>query len=115
MSDTESASRVVRGACHHDCPDTCGWQVTVEGSGLSEQAVQLRGDPAHPYSKGELCPKVNRFLDRVYSPDRVLHPLRAGARARPEQITGRSVTETPAASKTSPPHGPEALMPYVSR
>ena len=38
--------------------------------------MQLRGNPDHPYSKGELCPKVNRFLDRVYSPDRILHPLR---------------------------------------
>ena len=38
-------------------------------------AVKLRGNPAHPYSKGELCPKVNRFLDRVYSPDRILTPL----------------------------------------
>jgi anaerobic selenocysteine-containing dehydrogenase len=64
--------RVVRGTCHHDCPDSCGWQVTVDGG----VAVKLRGNPEHPYSQGELCPKVNRFLDRVYSPDRLLHPLR---------------------------------------
>lgn len=38
-------------------------------------AVKLRGNPEHPFSRGELCPKVNRFLDRVYSPDRVLGPL----------------------------------------
>jgi anaerobic selenocysteine-containing dehydrogenase len=44
-------------------------------------AVKLRGNPEHPYSRGELCPKVNRFLDRVYSPDRLLQPLiRAGAK-----------------------------------
>ena len=34
------------------------------------------GRADHPFSQGELCPKVNRFLDRVYSPDRLLHPLR---------------------------------------
>ena len=62
----------VHGICHHDCPDSCGWTVTVEDG----VATKLRGDPKHPYSAGELCPKVNRFLDRVYSPDRVLHPLR---------------------------------------
>jgi anaerobic selenocysteine-containing dehydrogenase len=39
-------------------------------------AVKLRGNPDHPYSAGELCPKVNRFLDRVYAPDRVLYPMR---------------------------------------
>ena len=62
----------VNGICHHDCPDSCGWTVTVEDG----VATKLRGNPDHPYSYGELCPKVNRFLDRVYSPDRVLHPLR---------------------------------------
>lgn len=39
-------------------------------------AVQLRGDPAHPFTDGQLCPKVNPFLDRVYHPDRLLRPLR---------------------------------------
>ncbi len=65
-------SRVVHGTCHHDCPDSCGWSVTVEAG----VAVKLRGRADHPFSKGELCPKVNRFLDRVYSPERLLHPLR---------------------------------------
>ena len=69
--------RTVLGTCHHDCPDSCGWVVTVEDG----RAVRLRGNPDHPYSRGELCPKVNRLLDRVYSPDRVLTPLlRTGAK-----------------------------------
>ena len=50
-----------RGTCHHDCPDSCGWVVTVEEG----RAVDMSGDPDHPFSRGELCPKVNRFLDRV--------------------------------------------------
>ncbi len=65
------SSRTVLGTCHHDCPDTCGWVATVEDG----VAVKLRGNPGHPYSQGELCPKVNRFIDRVYSPDRILQPL----------------------------------------
>ncbi len=74
-------TETVNGTCHHDCPDSCGWTVTVDQSasdseGPDRVAVKLRGNPEHPYSYGELCPKVNRFLDRVYSPDRVLHPLR---------------------------------------
>lgn len=72
-----SATRTVLGTCHHDCPDSCGWVATV----VDGVATQLRGNPAHPYSRGELCPKVNRYLDRVYSPDRLLHPLvRVGAK-----------------------------------
>ncbi len=71
----------VLGTCHHDCPDSCGWVATVEEG----RAVKLRGNPDHPYSRGELCPKVNRFLDRVYHPDRVLHPLiRTGPKGRGE-------------------------------
>ncbi len=66
------ATHTVLGTCHHDCPDSCGWVVTVEDG----VATKLRGNPAHPFSAGELCPKVNRFLDRVYSPERLLHPLR---------------------------------------
>ena len=65
------SSQTVLGTCHHDCPDSCGWVATIENG----VAVKLRGNPAHPYSRGELCPKVNRFLDRVYSPDRLLYPL----------------------------------------
>lgn len=60
------------GACHHDCPDTCVWDVTV----VDGVAVKLRGNPKHPTTAGELCPKVNRLLDRVYHPDRITTPLR---------------------------------------
>ena len=69
-------TKTVHGVCHHDCPDSCGWTVTVEGSVDGYVATKLRGNPSHPFSQGELCPKVNRFLERVYSPDRVLTPLR---------------------------------------
>lgn len=66
-----SSFRTVLGTCHHDCPDSCGWEVDV----VDGVAVRMRGNQDHPYSRGELCPKVNRFLERVYSPDRVLNPL----------------------------------------
>ncbi len=62
----------VVGACHHDCPDTCAWEVTVQDG----RAIKLRGHGEHPFTQGQLCPKVNRFLDRVYHPDRLLRPLR---------------------------------------
>jgi anaerobic selenocysteine-containing dehydrogenase len=67
-----TTAAVIHGTCHHDCPDSCGWEVTVRDG----VAVKLRGRADHPFSQGELCPKVNRFLDRVYSPERVLRPLR---------------------------------------
>ena len=70
---------IVRGACGHDCPDTCSWIVEVHDG----TAEKLFGDPAHPFTRGTLCAKVNHYLDRVYHPDRVLHPLkRVGRRVR---------------------------------
>ena len=75
MTDVESpaAARDVRGACPHDCPDTCAWTVNVQDG----RATALTADPDHPFTSGGLCTKVNRFLDdRVYHPDRLLRPLR---------------------------------------
>src|SRR5512142_72698 len=62
----------VRGACPHDCPDTCAMLVTVEDG----RAIGIRGAPDHPPTNGTLCTKVARYLDRTYAPDRVLHPMR---------------------------------------
>ena len=63
---------VVRGACPHDCPDTCAMLVTVEDG----RAVRVAGDPDHPFTQGFLCAKVNRYVERTYHADRLLHPLR---------------------------------------
>ncbi|QKJ19717.1 molybdopterin-containing oxidoreductase family protein [Microbacterium hominis] len=68
----QSIPLIVRGACPHDCPDTCAWQVTVQDG----RATRLKGDADHPHTRGSLCAKVNHYLDRVYSDARVLHPLR---------------------------------------
>src|SRR5437764_10345804 len=64
-------SLTVRVVCPHDCPDTCGMLVTVRDG----RAVALRGDPDHPFTRGFLCGKVARYLDRVYHPERLLTPL----------------------------------------
>src|SRR5947209_738285 len=62
----------VRGACPHDCPDTCGVITEVEAG----RAVRFGGDPDHPVTRGWLCAKVRPYLDHVYHPGRVLYPLR---------------------------------------
>ena len=68
----ESDSRVVRGACPHDCPDTCSTLVTVQDG----RATRIAGDPDHPFTSGFLCAKVNRYLERTYHRDRLLFPLK---------------------------------------
>ena len=107
------AARTVLGTCHHDCPDTCGWVVTVE----DDKAVKLRGNPDHPYSRGELCPKVNRFIDRVYHPDRLLHPMiRVGPKGegRFRQATWDEALTTIAdrLQDVIATHGGESILPW---
>src|ERR1035441_3905374 len=63
---------VVHAACPHDCPDACGVLITIQDG----RATKIQGDPAHPVTRGFLCAKVAKYLDRVYSPDRVLYPMR---------------------------------------
>ena len=116
MSITErpTGSRTVHGVCHHDCPDTCGWVVETDDKGV---AVRMRGDEDHPFSAGELCPKVNRFLDRVYHPDRILTPLRrVGAKGSGEfepvtwEVALRDVGERLTDLVNN--HGGECVLPF---
>ncbi len=71
--ETERNLRVVHGACPHDCPDTCALETLVDEQG---KAVSIRGRADHPVTRGWLCAKVNRYLDRVYHADRLLYPMR---------------------------------------
>jgi len=64
--------RIVRGACPHDCPDTCATLTEVRDG----VAVGFRGDPDHPITQGWLCAKVRPYLDRVYHPGRLEYPMR---------------------------------------
>ena len=124
MPALQGNTKVVHAVCSHDCPDSCAVLVTVDTA--SGRATRVRGDPAHPITRGFLCGKVAKYLDRVYAPDRLLYPMRrspgvvkgpvgqgkeAGAfhrigwdealdaiAARLEAIRGE--------------HGPESILPY---
>ena len=67
-----TAAQEVRGACPHDCPDTCALITTVS-QGV---AVKVQGNPAHRPTDGVLCTKVSRYTERSYHPERLLEPLR---------------------------------------
>ena len=105
---------IVRAACPHDCPDTCALHVTVaEG-----RAIKVEGDPDHPTTRGVLCTKVARYLDRTYSEKRVLHPLRrvgAKGEGRFERIDWDEALDTIASrfrEIAESSDGPQAILPY---
>ncbi len=109
-----SDRRVVRGACPHDCPDTCALLTTVENG----RAIAIRGAPDHPATGGVLCTKVARYLDRTYSDQRVLHPMRRVGRkgeGRFERIAwdeALAIIASKFAAIAASDDGPEAILPY---
>ena len=128
MPQEPAATRVVHAVCSHDCPDSCGVLVTVDVA--SGRALKLQGDPSHPVTRGFLCGKVAKYLDRVYSPDRLLYPMRRkpGAAKGPagygnakgreadafERITWDEALDEIASrfKNIAAEFGPEAILPY---
>src|SRR3954463_15190462 len=105
---------VVKSVCPLDCPDTCSMRVTVEDG----VAVDLRGDAEHPFTRGFLCQKVARYLDRVYHAGRLRWPLkRVGPKGRGEfvRVSWDEALDTIAgrfAGIAASADGPQAILPY---
>jgi molybdopterin guanine dinucleotide-containing S/N-oxide reductase-like protein len=103
----------VRGACPHDCPDTCAMITTV----VDGRAIRVQGDPDHPVTQGFLCAKVNRYLERTYHPERLLWPLkRVGAKGEGkfqpvtwDEALADIASRLQEAIETD---GPESILPY---
>jgi anaerobic selenocysteine-containing dehydrogenase len=103
----------IRGACPHDCPDTCGLVTEVQDG----EAVSIRGDPDNPVTRGWLCAKVRPYLNHVYHPDRLMYPLRRVGpkgggqwqRIRWEEALAEIATRWKTIIAES---GPEAILPY---
>jgi anaerobic selenocysteine-containing dehydrogenase len=105
--------QTLRSVCALDCPDTCALLVTIDNG----HASKLRGDPAHPVTRGFLCGKVAQYLEREYSPQRLLYPQRRVGRkgeGRFERISWDEALDTIAGrlSAIAQEFGPEAILPY---
>ena len=99
--------------CALDCPDACSLLINVENG----HGSRLRGNPEHPVTRGFLCGKVARYLEREYSPDRLLYPQRrtgAKGEGRFTRISWDEALDEIAARLKSiaAESGPEAILPY---
>jgi len=106
-------AETLRSVCALDCPDTCSILVTVEEG----RATRLRGNPEHPVTRGFLCQKVAQYLERQYSPQRLLYPLqRAGRKGqgRFERISWERALDEIAGrlKRIVSEYGSEAILPY---
>lgn len=108
------APQVRHSVCALDCPDACSLLINVDEHGIGSK---LRGDPDHPVTRGFLCGKVARYLERQYHPDRLLHPLkRTGAKGEGSfaRISWDEALDTIASNlrRVAGESGPEAILPY---
>ncbi len=112
--DERASDTIVRGACPHDCPDSCAMLVTVRDG----RAIQVAGDPEHPFTRGFLCAKVNRYVERTYHTERLTHPLRRVGRkgeGRFERISWSEALDEVAGRLSTiarSADGPQAILPY---
>ncbi|MGZ3592088.1 MAG: molybdopterin-dependent oxidoreductase, partial [Thermodesulfobacteriota bacterium] len=104
---------IKRSVCPYDCPDTCGLLVEVKDG----KAVKVSGDPEHPFTRGTLCVKMNRYEETVHSPLRLTHPLlRTGAKGSGQfhPISWEEAIDriTKAWREIIHQYGSEAILPY---
>jgi len=110
-------THVAQVACPHDCPDSCLMDVTIDHG----KAVKITANKEHPFTRGALCAKVNKFLDRVYAPDRLLYPVKRvgpkGPGACFERLSWDEAIATVAAKmqEAIAAHGPQSILPYSYR
>jgi anaerobic selenocysteine-containing dehydrogenase len=111
-SSSPIQTRTVHGACPHDCPDTCALVTTVR-DGI---AIKIQGAGEHPPTNGVLCTKAARYLDRTYSAQRLLHPLKRAGRkgeGRFERIGWDEALDTIATKlRELAAENPQTILPY---
>ena len=92
--------------------------VTIERNGTGTwKAIDVRGDPDHPVTRGFLCTKVDRYLERTYHPERVLYPMRRVGRKGEGKFARASWDEALDAvaeglKRAAAEHGPQSILPY---
>ncbi len=110
---TAPNTRIVKGACPHDCPDTCALEYHVADGKL----IEVKGSASHSVTAGVLCTKVAKYPLRTYHPTRIKTPLkRIGAKGEGKFVPiswGEALTTIAAKFKSIiAEHGAEAILPY---
>ncbi|HYE40925.1 MAG TPA: molybdopterin oxidoreductase family protein [Ramlibacter sp.] len=109
---TPAPVQTIRGACPHDCPDTCALVTTVQDG----VAIRVQGNPLHAPTAGVLCAKVSRYTERTYHPERLLQPMRrVGPKGsgRFEAVSWDAALDDIAARlRAIAARDPQAILPY---
>jgi anaerobic selenocysteine-containing dehydrogenase len=102
----------IRGACPHDCPDTCALLTEVQDG----VAIKVRGNPAHAHTHGTLCAKVNKYTERTYHPERLLYPMKRVGKKGAGQFErvswDEALQDIAVRLKAIAVRDPQAILPY---
>ena len=103
------AEKVVKTDCIM-CINSCGINAYVDENG---KLVRVEGMPEHAVSEGYICPRGEALVEYVYSPDRILHPMKK-VDGKWERITWDEALDTIAAKLTEikDKYGARALAVY---
>jgi anaerobic selenocysteine-containing dehydrogenase len=112
QNSSTTTARQVRGACPHDCPDTCALLTTVENG----VATRVQGNPAHAQTGGVLCAKVSKYPERTYHAERILTPRRRSGPKGSGQFTpvgwDEALADIAARLGAIAARDPQAILPY---
>lgn len=61
-----------KSVCPYDCPDACGLIISVDNN----KVISVRGDRAHAFTRGTLCPKMAHYEKVIHSPLRLKSPMK---------------------------------------
>lgn len=104
--------KMIYTTCTRDCPNTCGLEAVVKSGRL----VDLKGSDKHPLTRGKTCVKAGLYVDRVYSSERVCHPM-LRSRRKPgnwQRVTWDQALDAIAdrIKRICAQDGPEAILYY---
>lgn len=103
-----------RTACNRDCPDAC----TLEAEVVDGKLVSLKGSHDDPMTKGFLCPRTTRFVDRQEAPDRLSRPMMRLSKDSDEfvPVSWEKALDLAAEKllQARDQHGPESIFHYLS-
>ena len=123
------STRTVNGTCHHDCPDSCGWTVTVDdrdGTVMTLTVTASRQDrsrsscAATPHTRTRLASCVPRSTgSSTGCTARSVSCIRSAVSARRGPASSNAVSWDDALAEIASrlhgvidTHGPEAVLPF---
>ncbi|MEG1411125.1 MAG: molybdopterin-dependent oxidoreductase [Terrisporobacter sp.] len=101
--------KILSGGCTLDCFDCCKFNVYVENNSI----IKVEGDKLHPYTRGFICKKGLKHLERHNHPNRQYKPL-LKINGKWEEITFTEALDimVEKLSKYKKDYGPKSVMYY---